>query len=90
MQIIISAVSAAAVILSPIHISYGMIISKETSWISWLEMIYRVNQWASPPKPESAKTNCTGWVKAKKFLDIFSFFYLFAPLKNLLKKVKNG
>ena len=69
MQIIISA--AAAVISSPIHISYGMIISKEISWISWLEMIYRVNQWAFPPEPETAKTNCAGRVNGNKFLAVF-------------------
>ena len=57
MQIIISAAAAADVILSPIHITYEMIISKEASWIFWLEMIYLVNQWGFWGEPERAKTN---------------------------------
>ena len=68
MQIIISA--AAAAIISSIHISYGMLISMETSWISWLEMVYRVNQWALPPIPDTAKKQRAGGVKAKIFLAI--------------------
>ena len=69
MQISISA--AAAAVLSHIHISYGMLISVETSWISWLEMIYRVNQWAFLPIPEPAKKQRAGGVKAKNFLATF-------------------
>ena len=68
MQIIISAAAAAS--WAPIHISYGMIISKETSWISWLEMIYLVNQWAFQPKPKLLRTKWAGWGK----LEIFSTF----------------
>ena len=71
MQIIVS--TAAAVILSPIHISYGMIISKGSSWMCWLEMIYLVSQWAFWGEPERVKTNYTGREKVKKFLTFFNF-----------------
>ena len=59
MQMIIS--TAAAAISFPFYISYGMLISMETSWISWLEMIYRVNQWDFQPIHETAKKKMTGW-----------------------------
>ena len=72
MQINISA--AAAAIWAPIHISYWMIISKETSWISWLEMIYLVNQWAFQPKPKLLRTKWAGRGKAKIFLATFQHF----------------
>ena len=69
MQIIISAV--AADVSTPIHCSYGKIISMETSWISWLEMIYRENQWNFQFLHETAKTKRAGSWKAKNFLGIF-------------------
>ena len=72
MQINISA--AAAAIWAPFHISYGMIISMETSWISWLEMIYRENQWNFQFLHETAKTKRAGSRKAKTFLAFFSVF----------------
>ena len=72
MQINISA--AAAAIWAPFHISYGMIISMETSWISWLEMIYSVNQWDFKPSNETAKKKWAGSRKAKIFLATFQHF----------------
>ena len=72
MQIMVSA-AAAATSLS-IHISYGIFISMETSWISWLEMIYRENQWNFQFSHETAKTKRAGSRKAKTFLAFFSVF----------------
>ena len=72
MQIIISAAAAAAAaIFSSIHISYGILISMETSWISWLEVIFRVNQWNFQFSHESAKVKRAGRGNAKNFLAIF-------------------
>ena len=55
----------------PFYISYGIIISMEISWTSWLEMIHRVNQWDLQPTRETAKKKMTGRGKAKIFLVTF-------------------
>ena len=58
----------------PLYISYGVIISMEISWTSWLEMIHSVNQWDFQPTRETAKKKMTGSGKAKNILAHFSTF----------------
>ena len=71
MQINRSAAAAADYNVSTFHVSYGVLISMETSWISWLEKIHWVNQWDFELSQETAKKKMTGGGNAKKFLATF-------------------
>ena len=58
----------------PFHMSYGMLISMDTSWLFWLEMSFRLNQWDFQPLHKTVKKKWAWCRKAKKFLTFFNFF----------------